>query len=118
MNRHRVFIVGDSLFAEALVQLLAGCANTDAVEVIGSAPTIEAVLPLLKAKCPDVVIVAGPDEATTEIFDPILATCPDLPIICADPGADNVQVITSQRVGTRSSDLIAAIVALPRQRSL
>ena len=115
MDMHRVFIVGDSLFAETLAQTLAGDASKDTIEVIGSAPTIEATLPLLKIKNPDAVIVTSPDKAATAIFDPILAAYPDLPIIHADPGADNVQVITSQRVGTRSSDLLAAIAALPKR---
>ncbi len=108
----RVFIVGDSLFAEGIAQMLA---SSGAVEVINAAPTLEAALPLLEAEPPDAVIVAGIGEATIAIFGPILAAYPDLPIIHADLGADNVRVITSQRVGTRSSDLLAAIAALPKR---
>lgn len=75
--------------------------------MIGSAPTLVAALPLLKAKQPDAVIVAGIDEAATVVFGFLLATYSDLPIICTDPSADSVQVITSQRVEAHLSDLLA-----------
>ncbi len=110
-----VFIVGDSLFAEGIIQTLT---VSEDIDVIGSAPTIEAALSLLKANCPDAVIIADTGEATTATFSPILTTYPNLSIIHADPGADNVQVITSQRVGTRKSDLLAAIADLPTQNSV
>lgn len=116
MDGRRVFIVGDSLLAEGLAQMLASYAGVGAVEVIGSAPTLEVALPLLKVKRPDVVIVAGTDEAATTIFGPLLTTHSDLPIIRADPNADKVQVITSQRIDARSSDLLAAIAALPKRQ--
>ena len=115
MDGRRVFIVGDSLLAEGLAQMLASYAGVGEVEVIGSAPTLEAALPLLKVKRPDVVIVAGTDEAATAIFGPLLTTHSDLPIIRADLSAHTVQVITSHRVEARTSDLLAAIVALPKR---
>lgn len=114
MEARRVFIVGDSLFAETLAQTLT---NAEAVEVIGSAPTPEAAQPLLKTKCPDAVIIANAsaDPTMPTVFGQFLAASPDLPIICANLGANDIQIITSQRVGTRSSDLLAAITALPKR---
>ena len=113
MEARRVFIVGNSLFAESLARTLASAT----VEVSGSAPTPEAAIPMIKAQCPDAVIVANAsaEETPPAIFGQFLAAYPDLPIIYADLSADNVQVITSQRVGTRSSDLLAAIAALPKR---
>jgi DNA-binding NarL/FixJ family response regulator len=56
MKIRRVCIVGDSLFAETLGQMLAGA---PAVEVVGAASTPEAALPVLEMQHPDAVIVAG-----------------------------------------------------------
>jgi DNA-binding NarL/FixJ family response regulator len=113
METRRVFIVGHSLFAEALARTL----TSDAVEVSGSAPTPEAAIPLIKAQRPDAVIVANAsaDETPPATFGQFLAAYPDLPIIYADLSTDDVQVITSQRLSARSSDLLAAIAALPKR---
>mgnify|MGYP001580345536 CR=1 FL=1 len=113
MEARRVLVVGDSLFAEALTQTLA----KTAVEIVGSAPTPEAALALLKTKCPDAVIIANAsaDPTMPTVFGQFLAAYPDLPIICANLSANDIQVITSQRVGTRGSDLLAAITALPKR---
>jgi DNA-binding NarL/FixJ family response regulator len=115
MDGHRVFIVGGSLFAEILAQMLATRSGAGAVNVIGAAPTLEAALPLLETNSPDAVIVTGSDETAPAIFGPLLAAFPDLPLIRADLGANQVQVITSQRVAACSSDLLAAIAALPKR---
>jgi DNA-binding NarL/FixJ family response regulator len=113
MQRRRIFIVGDSLFAEGLTQMLS---TTRSVEVIGSAPTPEAALFSLAACLPDAVIVAGEDEMSTPAFGQLLAACPDLPLICADLSSDTVQIVTSRRIGTRKSDLLAAVKSLPKRR--
>lgn len=113
MRCRKIFIVGDSLFAEGLTQMLA---NTRSVEVIGSAPTPDAALPSLGACLPDAVIVAGGDEMSTPAFGQLLAAYPDLPLICADLSRDNVQIVTSHRIGTRMSDLLAAVNNLPKRR--
>lgn len=111
MEARKVLIVGDSLFAETLARTLA---NAD-VEVVASAPTPEAALPLLKAKGPDAIIVANTSEAPSAAFGHLLAACPDFPIIYADLSTNNIQAITSHRVGPRTSDLLAAIAALPKR---
>ena len=109
MEARRVFIVGDTLFAETLGRMLAG---SGAVEVAGSAPTPEAALLLLAGLCPDVVIVASTRDLSSATFARLLAAHPDLPIIRADLGTNDVRMITSQRVGARSSDLPAPIPPL------
>ena len=112
----RVFIVGQSLFAEALAQMLTSHDSAGAIEIIGSMPTLETALPFIDAEDPDAVIVAGTGQTNTAIFGSTLATHPDLPLIWADPDANNIQVITSQCVVARSADLLAAIAALPKRR--
>lgn len=113
MDACRVFIVGDSLFAETLNQMLV---NSGTVVVTGSAPTPEEALPLIQREAPDVVIVVDTGETSHTTFGPFLATLPELPIIRADLSHDDVQVITSRSVGARRSDLLAVLKSLPRRR--
>ena len=108
----RIFIIGDSLFAETLAGMLA---RAGGVSVIGASATPEAALPLLGRVCPDAVIVAGIGDDPAQDLGHLLAAFPDLPVIRADLNADSVQVITSQRVSARPSDLLAAIAALPKR---
>jgi DNA-binding NarL/FixJ family response regulator len=112
MEARRIFLVGDSLFTEALARTLAAA---EAVEVVGAAPTPEAALPLLAAHCPDAVIVAGTGDVSPSAFGQLLAAHPDLPLIRADLTHDDVQVIISRRIGARTPDLLAAIAALPKR---
>ena len=114
MKARKVFIVGDSLFAETLAQML-GAVNSDTITVIGSAPTLEAALPLLKTQQPDAVIVASASELPAETLSQFLSVHPTLSILCADLGTHDVQVITRRRVAARSDDLIKAIRRLPVQ---
>jgi chemotaxis response regulator CheB len=108
----RVFILGDSLFAETLSEMLI---SSGTVVIIGSASSPEEALPLLATAQPDVVIVADTGETDRLTFDHLLAAHPDIPIIRADLRRDYVQVITSKLVGARRSDLLAAIAALPKR---
>jgi DNA-binding NarL/FixJ family response regulator len=110
MDAPRVFVIGDSLFAETLAQLLA---RAGVVNVINAAPTCEAALPLLAQAPCDALVCA--DTGDLGSLGLLLAAYPDLPIIRADLDTDSVQVITSRRVGARTSDLLAAIAALPKR---
>lgn len=113
MERRTVLIVGDSLFAEALSKMLA---LSERVSVIGCAPTPTAAVPLIAAHQPDAVIVAEADRLSATDCRPLLENNLDLPIIRANLNADNVQIITSQRIGTRPADLLTALAELPKRR--
>lgn len=108
-----MLLVGGSLFATTLSQTLL---DSEMVRIVATAPTISQALPLLAATAPDVLILAGSGNQRPENLIPVLDAYPDLSIIYADLKHDYIQVITSQRVGTRRSDLLAAIAALPKQR--
>ncbi len=112
MELRNVFVVGNSLFAETLIQALGDNQN---VVVIGTAPTPEDALPMLKEKSPDAVIVAVADDDVVAAFTPILVSNPNLTIIHADLSTNQMQVITNQSVDARMSDLLAAIAASPKQ---
>ena len=113
MKTHRVFIVGDSLFAETLGQILVAA---EGIEVIGSAPTPEAALPLLETQLPEAVIVANVGETPPTFVSQFLSLYPSLPIICADFSMNEVRIITSRRIAARSDDLIKVIRSLPTRR--
>ncbi len=106
MDRLRVFIVGDSLFAEGIARTLMSC---EAVIVIDIAATVESALPALEAKKLDAIIVAGPDTISTTNIGPFLAAHPNLTIIRADLSSDKVQIITSRCIQARTADLLAAM---------
>jgi len=112
-DTHQVFIVGDSLFAETLSQMLV---NSGDVVIVGSASSPEEALTSIKVENPDVVIVANTGEMRRGILDPLLNSYPDLPIISTDLNQDFMQVITCQRVDARRFDLLTAIAALPKRK--
>ena len=110
-DTHHLFIIGDSLFAETLTQLLAGATT---VAVLGIASDMEEALPQVRTLRPDAVIVAGTDAVQFRL-GLLSALLPELPIICADLHDEYVHLITSRRIGARYSDLLAAIHALPKR---
>jgi len=112
MELRKVFVVGDSLFAEALIQSLGESPN---VVIIGTAPSPEDALPMLKEQSPDAVIVAETNEAVVAAFSPMLIANPNLTIIHADLSTNQMQVITNHSIDARISDLLAAIAASPKQ---
>ena len=108
---HQLFIIGDSLFAETLTQLLTGATT---VAVIGVAANMEEALPQVHTLQPDAVIVAATDAGQIRL-GPLSALLPEVPIICADLQDEYVHLITSRRIGARYVDLLAAIQALPKR---
>jgi DNA-binding NarL/FixJ family response regulator len=106
---HKVLIVGDSLFADAMAQLLG---RREAVEVAGVTADVAGALAQLPTCQPDLLIVLS------DALDlcPLLTAFPDLPILQADLHADSLRMIRSQPVGARTADLLAAIQALPTRR--
>lgn len=113
MEACRVFIIGDSLFADGMAHMLTG---SRIAEVIGCTPTLEMALALFAADYPDVVIVTALEQSRPILFEPLLTTCPDLSIIYVDLNrADRVQIITSRHIEPPKSGLLAAIATIPRR---
>lgn len=113
MNSRRVLVIGNSLFAETLSDLLAGVPG---IAVVGEADNTETALSLLRSVCPDVIIVA--DSVTTENsldLVGLVVTHPQLPLIRADLTTNSVQVITSRCVSARREDLLAVLDQLPQK---
>jgi CheY-like chemotaxis protein len=116
MTQYRIFVVGDSLFADTIVQMLR---NGEVVEVLGTASGLEATVTWLETERPDAIIVAGTTEVDTgAIFGPLVAGYPDLPIIRTTLNARKIQVTTSRCIRADMPDLLDAITTLPKQMGL
>lgn len=113
---HRVFIVGDSLFAETLTQLLG---HSPAIVVVGVAADVNDALAQLTAEpptTPDVIVVLHSNAKSEPDFCPVLLAYPDLPILSAYLNTNVLRLIRSEQVEARTADLMAAIKALPIRR--
>jgi DNA-binding NarL/FixJ family response regulator len=110
---HRVFVVGDSLFAESVAELLG---HSPALVVVGVAATVAAALAHLDDSQPDLVIVLSSGTGSGTDHGPLLSRYPDLPILRADLNVNDLRIFRSQRVEARLADLMAAIQALPTRR--
>ncbi len=111
MREHRAFIIGSSLFAETLKQLLT---NAAAVSVVGHAFNIEESLPFLNTLAIDVLIVANHEyESGQGDFIRLLSDYPGLPILYVSLSTNTVQVITSQQVHANLTNLLDILAALP-----
>jgi DNA-binding NarL/FixJ family response regulator len=104
-----IFLVGDSLFAETLAQLLGG---ETWIQVAGTAVSPHQALACLATAVPDLVIMAHAGDGPHESPDFLLEHYPDIPLICADLNRDYVQIITSRRVGASRNALLAAIAII------
>jgi len=109
---YQLLIVGKSLYAEALGRMLA---TQESLTVIGVAPTIEMAIELIKIERPDAVIMAGASETSQAAVGPLLLDYPDLIVISANLDANHMQVITSERIDARLSELLAVITASPKR---
>ncbi len=108
---HRVVIVGRSLFADTLSQMVAG-SNT--VVVAGHVASLED-LPMCIAACkPDAILVA---DSCGEYLSAkaCLRIRSELPIIYTTLKDDHITVFTSRRMKAAQSQLFSAIAALPKQ---
>jgi DNA-binding NarL/FixJ family response regulator len=113
MDTRRVLIVGDTLFAENLAQMLA---QDETIQVVGTVPSLMEAVAALKANRPDTVLVAGVDRLPESALSDLLSVHPEVSIICSDLSANDIQVVVNQRVNVHSTgDLLAVISALPRR---
>lgn len=110
---HRVFIVGDSLFAETLRRTLAGSGT---VTISGVASTVESAMALIgQTEQLDAVIVTGADDRFSAAFGPLFTAYPDLSFIGADLSTDSLILVTVHQIKARTADLLDAISVLPKR---
>ena len=111
-ERRRILLIGDSIFAESLAQLLS---QSEAVDLVCAVRSIEEALPHLAQAEADAVLIATTDEPSAS-FGLLLDACPDLPVIQTDLQQNRVRLITNHPVGQRPADLLATIASLPTRR--
>ncbi len=111
----RVVIVGDSLFTETLVRILA---DTPEVEIVWMASSLASAAAAVRESIPHLIITAAGDRLPQDSLASLLTSNPDLAIISADLNRDYLQVITSQIVAARRQDLLAAIRSLHQDLSI
>jgi hypothetical protein len=108
---HRVVIVGRSLFADTLSQMVA---DSNAVVVAGHVASLED-LPLCIAACkPDAILVADSCGEYLSAKTYLHSKC-ELPVIYTTLKDDHFTLFTSQRIKAAQSQLFSAIAALPKQ---
>jgi hypothetical protein len=113
MEKRRIFIVGDTLFAETLVALLAH--NPD-IEIVGVSADLENIQPALKTGLPDALIYTRGAMDSDSAFTQILTNNPELPLLCADLSSNAIQIIHSRHISIHSSnELLAALAELPKR---
>ncbi len=113
MTNYHVFVIGETLFAEILIRMLA---ESGQLEIAGTARTPSEALPSLGKEPLDAVIVVGVEKPSLAAFDPLLEACPNTPILSTNLNDDSVQVYTRQRLNARFSTLLEAITQLPLRR--
>lgn len=114
MDRHKIFIIGDSLFANGIIAVMR---RVDTMRVIGMVPSLEAAASWLSRNQPDVIIVVGiTGEDSGKDFGSLVAHFPHLPIIWTTLTTDKIQITTSQCVDAHMAGLLEVIAALPKHR--
>jgi DNA-binding NarL/FixJ family response regulator len=113
MEIHRVLVVGDSLFAETLIEMLA---KEETIQIAGSAPSLEEALRTFNPTRLDTVILAEVGQPPVEAFTQFLSAYPEISIIRTNMDSNDVHVLVNQRFSVRTAeDLLAVIAALPKR---
>ncbi|MCS6844440.1 MAG: hypothetical protein NZ528_09010 [Caldilineales bacterium] len=107
---HKVFIIGGSLFAEAVMAWLR---QHEMIAVVGVASDAAQALKHIPVTQPDVILALAEDGTGVMDLCPLLAAHPDLPIVRASLLTDELSLIRHRRIGRHTADLLAVIQDLP-----
>ncbi len=108
MDERCVFIIGQSLFAETLAQLLSSVAE---INIVGNTALVADALPVLKTSVVEAIILVS--NPATDDLNKLMAAAPNVPIISTNLDENTLQVITSKRLDARLSDLLSVLNTLP-----
>ena len=112
MNMHRVFVIGDSLFAETLTQLLE---QREELCIVGVSRSAESAITENLQDLPDVFVIAGSNESHKQNLTTLLAKFPDIPVVCSDLNSNFLQIFSNQRYQARTAELVSAITSLQKR---
>ena len=111
MEGIRIFLVGNTLFAENVAQMLHACEVIEQIERFDELS--DAMLPIENSP-PDVLILADIDTVNLQGTTPFLPICPDIPVICTDHQSTFMKLITTRLVNARLPDLVKSITDVKR----
>ena len=106
MEGIRVFLIGNTLFAESVARMLQVSGAFNAVELFETLPVAAAPIQI---STPDVLILADVDIAASDGDTSFLTICPDIPVICIASDSNYMKLITTTHITASLSNLIGTI---------
>ncbi|RCK74666.1 MAG: hypothetical protein ANABAC_1383 [Anaerolineae bacterium] len=112
MAEQRVLLVGDSLFAETMMQLFT---QQPGILVTGISSSLSQAATWLSQYKPQAIIVAAGSNLPESALLQLLLRYPDLPILLMNLNSSEVLLIHSQRLEARSvQDILTIIASIPK----
>lgn len=109
MEGIRVCLVGNTLFADNVAQMLRGC---EVVSQVDHFPSVPEAMHYIDSQPPNVLVLADVDATILVGDTPFLPICPDIPVICTDYQSNLLKLINTTHVSARLPDLINAVTTL------
>lgn len=106
MDGIRVFLVGNTLFAESVARMLQASGAFNVVERFETLPI--AIAPI-QISPPDVLILADVDTAASKGDTPFLPIFQDIPLICIDSDSTFMKLITTKHITSSLNNLVETI---------
>ena len=106
MEEIRVFLIGNTLFAESVTLLLQASKVFNAVERF---ETLLLAATLIQVSPPDVLILADMDTAVLKGDMAFLLIYPDFPVICIESDSNLMKIITTKHITADLTNLIGTI---------
>jgi len=111
MDGIRVFLVGNTLFAESVARMLQASGVFSAVERFETLPV---AISSIQLSPPNVLILADVDTTTSRGDTPFLPICPDIPVICTDSNSTYLKIITTAHVTASLNNLLGIITTVKK----
>lgn len=109
MKLIHVCVVGDTLFADNVGQLLLGCERVGRLDRLSS---LSEALQFTAVQSPNLLILV--DTENTTAIDPsrFPPMCLDIPVICAANDKTTLKLITTRQTSARLSELLRLVTTL------
>ena len=111
MNPHRVMIVGNQLFANALRYLLT---ENDGIVLVDSVSSLHDCVQVMEHQEVDTLIIAEALMPGDYPLCDLLNNFPGKTVIKAHLENNQLEVITQQHIQARPQDLVGMLTSLPR----
>jgi len=111
MDGIRVFLIGNTLLAESVAQMLQASGAFNAVERF---ETLSVVMASIQISPPDILILADVDTTASQGETSFLLIYPDIPVICIDSDNTYMKLITTIHIPASSSNLIETIATVKK----